>query len=905
MSAPTTPQPGLRLGRYDLVARLGVGGMGELWIGRQKSLGGFERLVAVKRILPRFAADPVFVQRFAMEAQLAASLSHPNIVQIHDFEEDRGEVFIAMELVRGETLQTLIRRSWELTGQPVSPVLGAGIMAQVCRALHYAHTHVDPVSGTRGLVHRDVAPANVLIGFRGEVKVVDFGIARALTDSDAAAGPLHGDGSGGRAAYMSPEQARGEELDARSDLFAAGIVLWELITGMRLFGGMEADQTRQLVAGPDPVRLASQARPGMDAELSAIAARALAKDRNQRFADAGEMAKALEQELVRLGSPHVDEGLAALMDQLFRDQKERWSQVGAAAATVVSAAPIAPAATLPFTLAKPEPRPEPPVSTAAAAPVELPALDVFDATLPDHDIFSEVTDPDDVRASALISAAAILAPRAPEPAAKPVATASPAQRPRPARAATAFAAASFYATSAPTPKGTPYTLDIALLWGETVMSSKTFRRPQDVVLGHADTADFVIPREVLGRDAITIVRGTGSGFALDLSNPGVTGDVLLDDEVWPIADVAELETSVPIEGQLMRARLKIGEFTLLIARVPVVVAPTFKQSFDAAPFYFVGLSALWQIAMVIIAWATPDDLLLATRDPRAQRQRVIETLKITPQELEEQKVAEEKREEEIKKDDKKKPDDELKVDRKQLAPAPDPTPQPERTSSLVDKMHRPRDSKNDQIQPLSPSTKSSVDELKQRLALSTAAPQSKLSDVRTNLDPNSTNDPLRVTGAYDPSGGAPAPSFATDGSANAPAGPLAGEATRELGKKLADGGPVRSGPVRGKVTGMKSATKVTGSLEAGAVYDVIDKSIGKIQACYEGRLRVDASLAGRITFRWTVTTSGSVSGVQQTASTISDPEVAACVKRVLQTLRFPKPSGGVVEVSYPFIFRNS
>ena len=206
MSAPTQPSPqGLKLGRYELIARLGVGGMGEVWVARQKSIGGFERLVAVKRILPRFASDPSFVQRFATEAHVAASLSHPNIVQIHDLEEDRGEVFIAMELVRGETLQALIRRSWELTGQPIAPLLGAGIMARVCRALHHAHTRVDPTTGAVGLVHRDVAPANVLIGYRGEVKVVDFGIARALTGLAPAAGPLPAEGGSGagRAAYIS------------------------------------------------------------------------------------------------------------------------------------------------------------------------------------------------------------------------------------------------------------------------------------------------------------------------------------------------------------------------------------------------------------------------------------------------------------------------------------------------------------------------------------------------------------------------------------------------------------------------------------------------------------------------------------------------------------------------------
>jgi len=942
MSAPNAPlQGGPKLGRYELVVRLGIGGMGEVWAARQKSLGGFERMVAVKRILPRFASDPAFVQRFAMEAQIAAVLSHPNIVQIHDLEEDRGEIFIAMELVRGETLQAVIRRAWEQTGQPVSAAIGAGIMARVCRALHHAHTHVDPVAGVRGLVHRDVAPANVLVGFRGEVKVVDFGIARALNDVSVPAGPVSGDAtgggsaaSGGRVAYMSPEQARGEELDARSDIFAAGIVLWELLTGMRLFGGMESAETRRVVSGPEPARLAIQARPGLDPELAAIAQRALEKDRARRYGDAAQMAADLEAQLVRLGVPPIDEALVGLMDQLFRDQKERWAQIGALpqAARAAPSPALAPAPTpaptpmptpapTPALAPSPTPTPTPSPSPSPALSLDnLDALDLFDVTLPEQVPFSDVTDPDEVRNASLLlaissAAAQSLTPGEPQPGpAEPAPSRAPAPSPERGRyLPLPFDIDAFYQSKAATAAAS-WSLDVALLWGDTVISSTTFTKSQDVVLADSELADFAIPREVLGSASFKLVHGTDTGFVLDLSNPAITGDVLVGDKVRSLAELTANGPKLPIKGAL-RARLKLGEFTLLVAHVPAVSAVVLKRSVEAEPFYFMGLSALVQLAFLIIASNAPDDLLMATRDPRALRQKVIQALKITPEQLEEQNKKEEaKKEEEIRKDKEVAKEDELKLDPKKVIPLTDPTP-PERTSLLVDKMNRkpketdkPPNLPTDLFQPpTSADTKASLDALKERLAPPSPGTASKLADIGVTVGPNEGGRPTdvnRMNGLLDGLPATPVGTFAVDTGA-APSGPLAGDTARDVGRKLTDGRALRTGNVRGKVTGMKSATKVSGSLDPGQVYDVIDKSIGKIQACYEGRLRVDATLAGRITFRWTVTASGSVSGVQQTASTVADPEVATCIKRVLQVLRFPKPDGGVVEISYPFIFRGS
>jgi len=199
------------------------------------------------------------------------------------------------------------------------------------------------------------------------------------------------------------------------------------------------------------------------------------------------------------------------------------------------------------------------------------------------------------------------------------------------------------------------------------------------------------------------------------------------------------------------------------------------------------------------------------------------------------------------------------------------------------------------------STDAAKDELMRRLLTPTEGSGAKLASVSvTATEPGGT---LGVKGVLDALPGE-MPGFASDGKAEGPTGPLAGNAADQIAKKLT-APPKPAGQVRGKVTGMKSSTKVTGSLDPGQVYSVIDGAIGRIQSCYENRLQVDPSLAGRITFRWTVTPSGSVTGVSQTVSTITDAKVAACIKGVLEKLRFPKPAGGSVEISYPFIFRSS
>jgi eukaryotic-like serine/threonine-protein kinase len=266
-------------GRYQLGSLLGVGGMARVYLATDRVL---ERQVAVKVLSPPYAQDPVFVERFRREARSAARLSHPNIVAVFDSGSDAGDHYLVMEYVAGQSLAELLARQGRL-----APRLAAELAVEVCAALAAAHA--------QGLVHRDVKPANVLVGDDGQVKVTDFGIVKA-----AATATLTGTGTVlGTAAYLSPEQAQGGPVDARSDLYSLGCVLYELLCGTPPFGsGADsppvAVATRHLHQPPEPP---SAHNPQVDAGLDAVVLTALAKEPAQRYQSAVELQDALERVL--------------------------------------------------------------------------------------------------------------------------------------------------------------------------------------------------------------------------------------------------------------------------------------------------------------------------------------------------------------------------------------------------------------------------------------------------------------------------------------------------------------------------------------------------------------------------------------------------------------------------------
>lgn len=293
--------------------------MAEIWKARVDGPSGFEKTVAIKRILPNFEEDAEFVSMFISEARLAARLVHPNIVQVHDFglEEDEGLQkvhYIAMEYVAGQNVSTLLKRLQE-KGARVPIEIGLYICSEAAKALSYAHTEVDNAGTPLGFVHRDISPHNLMVTYRGDVKVADFGIAKAITAiRQTAAGVFKG-----KITYMSPEQARTEPLDARSDLFSLGIVLFELVTGRRLFFGTIEEVFAQMRAfsPPDETRLA-----GVPRDVQVIVRRALAVNRDDRYDDAAEMETDINRVLAAGGWVSSRTDLASLMQAQFAREIE-------------------------------------------------------------------------------------------------------------------------------------------------------------------------------------------------------------------------------------------------------------------------------------------------------------------------------------------------------------------------------------------------------------------------------------------------------------------------------------------------------------------------------------------------------------------------------------------------------
>ena len=298
------------MGRYQLVRRLAAGGMAEVFLARTRGAPEFSKTVVVKRILPNLATNQEFITLFLNEARISAQLQHPNVVQFFDLGEENGQYFLAMEYMDGPTVRGLLRGAYEAKRQ-VPMGVGLKLMSLALEGLAYAHAFCDQRGRPQNLVHRDISPHNILLGRNGAVKVADFGIAKAASlPSITKTGQVRG-----KLRYMSPEQLTDEPLDARSDLFAVGITLFELLTGARPFqGDGDAEIIAKILEHP-PLRL-DQFRDDVPKGLQEIVEKALAKERTDRYASAQEMQAALEATLVKLGQVVRGAEIAAFVDQV-------------------------------------------------------------------------------------------------------------------------------------------------------------------------------------------------------------------------------------------------------------------------------------------------------------------------------------------------------------------------------------------------------------------------------------------------------------------------------------------------------------------------------------------------------------------------------------------------------------
>ena len=298
-------------GQYQLIEKIAQGGMAEIFKGKALDSQGLERPVVIKRILPHIAASQEFVQMLIDEAKIAVMLNHGNIAQVYDLGKVGDDYFIVMEYVEGKSVSQIMKRL-KLSGFLIPVPFAMAICSEIANGLDYMHRKTDDEGHPLHIVHRDISPQNVILSVYGTVKIIDFGIAKAknkvtVTDSGVLKGKF---------AYMSPEHAEGLKLDNRNDIFSLGVILYELLTGERLFKGKTNQETIKRVKKarvPSP----SEKRPEIPKALDEIVFKALARDRNQRYQSAGELAQDLHKLQIQIAPDFTPQNLVEFLHDLF------------------------------------------------------------------------------------------------------------------------------------------------------------------------------------------------------------------------------------------------------------------------------------------------------------------------------------------------------------------------------------------------------------------------------------------------------------------------------------------------------------------------------------------------------------------------------------------------------------
>jgi eukaryotic-like serine/threonine-protein kinase len=305
----------MEFGKYQLLRKIAKGGMAQLYLAIQRGPHGFEKVLVLKCVLPELCQGQEFVQMFLDEARLAAHLDHDNIVRVYDFGEVKGQYFLAMEYLPGEDLASMLQ-TCRRGGRQLPLELVADIVIGAARGLHFAHGLSDARGRPLNIVHRDVSPSNIIVTYHGTVKLVDFGIARAETNViKTAAGTLKG-----KFMYLSPEQAAGDAVDRRSDVFALGTVVYELLTGVRIFK-RDSDLATMEAVLRAPIMPPSEHRLDLPKELDRIVMKALSRDLGTRYQSAAELAEDLSRFLVDRGYVRSEEALADFLTELFGEER--------------------------------------------------------------------------------------------------------------------------------------------------------------------------------------------------------------------------------------------------------------------------------------------------------------------------------------------------------------------------------------------------------------------------------------------------------------------------------------------------------------------------------------------------------------------------------------------------------
>jgi TonB family protein len=473
-------------------------------------------------------------------------------------------------------------------------------------------------------------------------------------------------------------------------------------------------------------------------------------------------------------------------------------------------------------------------------------------------------------------------------------------------------------------EGRVWAVDVAVLWGETVLSSQSFRGPEPVVLGEGPTSNVHVPPAALGSATYTLVTQSDKGFALNLGNPNIEGDVLVDGAVKPITELAETSKSMPLKGAV-RARLRIGEFTVLVSHSPLQGATTPPSRMDAEPLIYIGAAAVVVLIVVLSALLKPEDALLSTRDPRAQRQKVLQALKITPEDLEE-KAKQEAKKVELDKTKQRTTEvaDELKVNPSEVPMVADARPDTRDRNPLVDKMARkPRED----LTKLSPEARA---QRAKELAQSTAMNQNFRESnplfselLQTNPDLDAKPSPFKSVGvnvadgtsnfyetggnlnpfggSFDPASGGFLPSDGGLPTGGPDGGPVVADI---LGKQRGDLNDLNFNDKPADPRIMELPPRLSGELDEKTVQQYIRRYLSGIKWCYQDRLQSNRKLGGKVTLAFTILPNGGVIDARTMNSSLGDADLEQCIATKMARWKFPSPKdGGTVEVAYPLILK--
>ena len=309
----TKRAPSAAFGKYELFAKLGSGGMAEVFLALSRGMAGFNKLVVLKRLRPSVAEDSAMIGMFLDEARLAARLHHPNIVNTYEVGEHEGAYFIAMELLEGQPLNRILKN--EKARELLTPTMWCHVFAQALAGLHHAHEQKDYDGNPLDIVHRDLSPHNIFVTYAGEAKLVDFGIAKAsVNTTNTATGILKG-----KVNYMAPEQIRGD-IDRRADIFAIGLTFWEALTGRGVFRGEAVTVLHRILN--DPLPKPTEVVPDLDPKLEAIVMKAIERDKGARYQTAEEFREALEGYLRETQAVVRDSDVGKVLSTVFAETKQ-------------------------------------------------------------------------------------------------------------------------------------------------------------------------------------------------------------------------------------------------------------------------------------------------------------------------------------------------------------------------------------------------------------------------------------------------------------------------------------------------------------------------------------------------------------------------------------------------------